>query len=326
MKIIKDWNNFILEYVNFNKVKEISIGISENIDYEKMFVLRNVFSPEVFEVSGSRLNKIDSKIFKQDNLIKNYSNYFKFADIKYSEIIKIEFQGYNWVAIFLCYTKNEKYSVVTYSPDMNDFDIIKVLNDYLESKNFETIKKKSMNIGKNISSNFINNLIKIFRNISGRNYSSSMLSDIKEEFDIFKKDNSSEWDKYEKWKMRSLGSSVKCVRFMDLSPNFEFQMVNGGVKKLKDLTVKDLFYYPISGREFSQWAECDSNISNIKNDLKGIYYSGIFGVKSYIPTKKIIMSNKIMMYNFSPNVYEREVIVEHDVRDNVDKMIICKIV
>jgi hypothetical protein len=324
---IKKWDEFLLEYVNYNKVKEIALEISNIITYEDMYVLRNVKFPKLFRVVNDRLIKVDEEIYNQEILIKNYLRYFKNTEIHNSEIIKIEYRNYNWIIIFLGYNKNEKYSVLSYSPDLNDYDLIEKINNYLESKNFQILKNK-LSV-KKITNSFLNQLIKVFRDMSGRYYSYDALPEIKEEFEEFKEANKEEWSYYERWKYKNLGKSLKCVRFMDLSPSYEVTLVSGKTKEVKDLTKKDLFYYPISGREFSQWSEIDSDDSvvKIKKDLqKGILSSGNFGFTALIPTKNIVLTNKLLLYNFSPNVYEREVVVEHDIINNHDKHIICKIV
>ncbi len=330
--IIKKWDEFLLEYVDYNKVKELALEISHIITYEEMYVLRNVNAPRVFQVINDRLIESNEKIFNQNILIKNFLRYFKNCNIQNSEIIKIEYKHYNWITIFLGYNKNEKYSVLSYSPDLNDYDLIEKINNYLESKNFQIIKNK-LSV-KKITNSFLNQLIKVFRDMSGRYYSSDALPEIKTEFEEFKEEFKEEWSYYERWKYKSLGKSIKCVRFMDLSPSYKVTLVSGKTKQVKDLTIKDLFYYPISGREFSQWSEVDSDdsVTKIKKDLlnnngtKGILSSGNFGFTAIIPTKNIVLTNKLLLYNFSPNVYEREVVVEHDTNKSYDKNIICKII
>ena len=322
--IIK-WCDFLAEYINYNMIKDISIEISELLPYQKMYVLRNISHPLVYEVVDTDLVKSNDKIYNQDTLIKNYTSYFKNIDIRYSEIIKIEYKNYNWITIFLCYSKNDKYSVISYSPDFNDKNVIKIINDYLDSKNFHTIKNKLM--VKNINNDFINNLVKIFRNISGRYFTPRLFTNIKNEFNKFKDEHKEQWELFQKWKLKNLGSSVKCVRYMDIPNNFIFNLVSGETKHMKDLKINDRFYYPISGRDFSQWAEIDTNMKTIKSELMGGISSSNpnIAIVANIPTKSIVFTTKILMYNFSPNVNEREVIVEHDVKDKFDKNIICKI-
>jgi hypothetical protein len=203
-------------------------------------------------------------------------------------------------------------------------DAILKLNTFLEEKNFEIIKNK---FGvKKLNSLFINGLVKILRNLSGRYYSPSNFGSVKQEFDQYKKDNSEQWDLYEKWKLKNLGSSLKCVRFMNLSQNMDILLVTNKFKKVKDLTEEDLFYYPISKRIFSQWAQYKEDIETLKDDLGGISSSVNFGVVSDIPTKQIVFASSILMNSVSPHVKEREVLVQHDNNEEWDMKIICKIV
>ena len=321
---IKRWENFLLEYINFNKIKDISLEISHLVTYERMYVLRNVKNPKVYEIENDKLVETSETLFQQENLIKNYMAYFKNYDIQDSEIIKIEYKNYNWITIFICYSKNEKYAVVSYSPDLNEYDVVESIIDYLDVKNFHIIKNK-LSV-KKISNGFLVKLMKVFRDMSGRYYAPSILPEIKEEFDEFKDENEEEWKLYERWKYKNLGNNVRCIRYLDLPASFKLNLVDGSIKELKDLKINDLFYYPISDRSFSQWAERDTDIKTIKKDLTNILASGRFGVSCNVPTKQIILTNKLLLHNFSPHVNEREVIVEHDTTQKYDKNLICKMI
>jgi len=314
------------EYINFNKINDISISISQLLEYKKIYIIRNIDNPKIFTIDNNKLVETDNMVFKLSNLIDNYKYQFDKYDIKRSEIIKIEYENYNWIVIFLCYTKQDNYSSLSYSPDFNNDDIILKFNNFLENKNFKIIKNEYGT--KKLTSSFINGLVKIFRNISGRYYTSRSFPEIKKEFDLYKNNNSEQWSIFEKWKMKNLGSKVKCIRFFDLSSNMDIMLTNGNLKKVNELNKNDNFYYPISNRYFSQWSEINNdNIENIKGNLKmGIESSTNFGVISEIPINKIIFSNSILMYNFSPHVKEKEIIIEHDINDKWDKKIICKIV
>lgn len=112
---------------------------------------------------------------------------------------------------------------------------------------------------------------------------------------------------------------------MDLDDNMEIMMVDGSMKNYKDIKIDEMFYYPISNRCFSHWAEIDSDINNIKNGLNGILSTTEKGIVCNIPTKKIVLTNKLFLYNFSIHVNEREIIVEHDISDQWDKNLICKL-
>ena len=315
---------YLVEYVDYKSVKDLALNISDIIKYEKMIVIRNVESPKIFEVSNNSLIPYNGEIFRLENLIINYKNYFNKNDIVKSEIIKIDYDDRNWIVIFLCYEKNINYSVISYSPDLNNSPVIKILNNYLDSKNFQLIKKPLMT--KNFSIDFLSGIVKIFRNISGRYYSYKMLPVIKNEYEKFKSEHIDQWKIFNLWKKKNLGSSVKCMRIMGLSNNFKFHMVDGGTKSFGNLKINDNFYYPISGRDFSQWAEIgNKKIKDIKTDLGSTGIGGSCCIVSYIPTDKIVFCNNILPYNFSPNVVEYEVVVEHDITKEFDSSIICKI-
>jgi len=314
------------EYVNFEKIKDIVQDISDILEYENIYIIRNVNQPKVFKLDeNNKLVEINKQVYRQSDLIKNYKYYFDNYEIQRSEIIKIEYENYNWIVIFICYTKNENYSVVSFSPDLNGNDVILKINTFLESKNFQIVKKKFGSKG--FTSKFLSNLIQVFRNISGRHYRASDFPIIKKNFDKFKSENQEEWDIFEKWKIKNLGGKPKCIRFFDLRPDMNMLLTNNEYKKVKDLTPEDEFYYPVSKRYFSQWSLYNINKTKdeILSDLRGgIESSGYFGVISNIPTNKIVFSSYILMYGFSPHVTEREVIVSHDINEEFDKKIICK--
>ena len=97
---------YLVEYVDYKSVKDLALNISDIIKYEKMIVIRNVESPKIFEVSNNSLIPYNGEIFRLENLIINYKNYFNKNDIVKSEIIKIDYDDRNWIVIFLFYEKN----------------------------------------------------------------------------------------------------------------------------------------------------------------------------------------------------------------------------
>ena len=309
----------VSDKLNNNLYQEILNTIDKKT-YENMFVIPNIDTPKVYQYDNNKLNKHDGKLFKQDILIKNTKSYFSDLEYKKISIIKIEFTNYNWILISICETQSSLFACISTSPELINNENTSNIQSYLLKKNYLLTKSTD------ISSNFIHELVKVFRSISGRYYHSSILNSIYDKYMAFKNEYFNEWDIYTKWKKKTLGEKIKCLRFIDLPNKFKVKLTSGEYKSISDLTINDNFYYPISNRPLSQWALVDAKISDIKKDLSNINSSTNFGFIANIDTDKIILTNTLIPQNFSPHVNEREVIVEHPSNEEYDIDIICRII
>ena len=218
------------------------------------------------------------------------------------------------------FTKNNKYSTVYKSYSTRPNKYVTKINTYLQSKGYEIIKKED------ISKEFIQALTDIFRPMTSPYYSPSLFPIIKTQLNKFKEDFKAEWKHFLILKQRILGSKLLCLRFISLSHGTQMLMTDGSYKLLQDITPEDRFYYPINKRDFSQWAELDSEddintskFNNVSSDTEEAFISEI-------PTGKIVFNNRVFGYGFSPRVLEDEVIVEHNINEQWDKSIICKFI
>jgi hypothetical protein len=318
---IKRYNDFriLKERLSLDELHQVYKVVIENIPYD----FERVITMDVLNNHSKMMipEEKEMKLFASDAVLKNYKLYFKdYQEFETGDIIKFEFQGYEWFMIFMGVTKNnEKLAHMAFSPDMDNFRLITRIGNILKKFGFKIFPQKNKKELHN-SIEFIEDLITIFRKSSGRYYSPFMFKDIKNQYDILKDNKPKDYLMFKNRKKEILGKSVECIRRLGgISSTYKWVKLNGEEVYTKDLKVGDKVYYSTYGREFSQWAENNSNLN-----LNGILSNDSFEIKADIPTNKIVYSNSILPAGFSPHVLEGEVIVEHN--SNIDKDIICEIV
>ena len=307
------------EKLNYNELEEVYKTVVDTVPFN----FERVISMDMKTKETKILKPEESKgnLYNEDNIIINYKKIFSdYQDFKTSDILKFEFNSYEWLMIMMgTDNNNNRLAHMAFSPDLYNLKLVSRIGNILKNFGFRIFPQKDKK-ELHESLEFIDKLITIFRHSSGRYYSSSLFSRAYSTYNTLKNDYPRESQLFIERKKEILPNGLECYRRLGgINRNVEWVRTNGEIVKTEDLKVGDKVYYTTYNREFSQWAE-----KSVGNDLSGILSDDSFELEANIPTDKIVYSNSMLPAGFSPHVIEGEVIVEHG-EIGIDKGIICTI-
>jgi len=323
----------LLEQVTTQELKQLASKaaelISQRFDLERVLLMRDVLtSPQTTELDVTAETPLApaGQIFKQGPVIANYKIFFGDDPEQYShsEILKFEFSGYNWLYINLAFTEGgEKFATMSFAPDMHDRKLISQLGGMLKGMGYQLFSKPGQGPGEDRTEHnetFMDRLVTIFRQASGRHFYPGMFRTMKPELDLLIQEEPEKWQEWRRWVAKQYGGSVTVYRLLALPKSFQVETVNGEQKAIEDLEEGEQFYYSPAGRPFSQWSE-SNNVRDIEPGATAGWHGGAYLIKADIPSEKIVYSNKVLPAGFAPHNLEQEMIVSHPDANAPDKQI-----
>jgi len=323
----------LFEQISETEIEQITNEIEDsvenlgNYELDKVILVKSVTASPQFQVvrDNQLQGSFGGQLFKQDDIIRNYRHYFPDADtFPHAEILKFEFvPDFQWFMLLMGFTEELRLAHMAFSPDFRSAGFIKTIGNALRKHGFRIFPQGGGYEELHSSSEFLDALVNIFRNLAGRYYSSSMFAGVKQEYEQLKQKYPQEYIEFLKQKKKSLPNGVYGFRRVGgISGSTQWETLQGQMISISELQEGDkVFYHPGgNNRYFSQWAEKDKAYN-----MGGILSSDAFEVECHIPTEKIVYTNQMIPAGFSPHVGEGEIIVEHSNPNQSDKQLICTV-
>ena len=331
----------LFEQISETEIQQITDEIETavekvgNYDLDKVILAKNVTtSPQFQVIRDNELQggpgRFGGQLHAQDDVIKNYRQYFPDADtFPHAEILKFEFvPNFQWFMLLMGFTDKLRLAHMAFSPDLRSAGLIKVVGNALRKHNFRIFPQGGGYEELHSSTEFLDELVAIFRNVAGMGYqvpssSHSIFSGVKQQYEQLKQKYPQEYTEFLKQKKRLLPNGVFAFRRLGNIPaDSQWETPQGQTVPISELKVGDKAFYHPGGnnRYYSQWAEKDK-----ARNMAGVISSDRFEVECHIPTEKIIYTNQLLPAGFSTHVGEGEVIVEHPNPNQSDKQLVCTV-